>query len=131
MESKPGTFAHFVQHLKLKKSRDIKTWKGETIDQGFDILAVVDLPLLYKQDLEQCADWAMRLWAEYHKASDALNKLTLYNYDGSKKNFRGSGESFVKFLWAAHGVFKFPLPEKRNPIDQGIRVEAWRSHRPK
>ena len=97
-KTEPSSFAHFVQALPLRKDNAIKTWKGDVIDQGFNVLAVVELPLLYRQDLEQCADWAMRLWAEHHKAAKKLERLTLYNYDGSKKEFRGSGESYEKFL---------------------------------
>ncbi|MGK0190676.1 MAG: hypothetical protein ACI9R3_006506 [Verrucomicrobiales bacterium] len=98
IESKADSFSHFVQSLALSDDKVIHTWEGKAINQGFDVLAVAQLPLLFKQDLEQCADWAMRLWAEHHKASDRLQQLTLYNYDGSKKPFRKSGESYEKFL---------------------------------
>jgi hypothetical protein len=94
-----GSFSRFCQTLELRgDSKKIHTWKGEELNLGFHVFGVAKLPLLYKQDLEQCADWAMRLWAEHHKAAGTLNKLTLYNYDGSKKPYRGSGESFEKFL---------------------------------
>ena len=99
VKSKEGSFSSFVRSLSLKKDGKILTWDGRENDfQGFDVLGVVDMPLLYKQYLEQCADWAMRFWAEHHKAAGILNRLALFNYDGSRKRYRGSGKSFREFL---------------------------------
>ena len=58
---------------------------------------MLDFPLLFDQDLEQCADFAMRLWAEYHAATGQHTKLYLFNYDGSKKKLKSAGD-YLKFL---------------------------------
>ena len=56
------------------------------------------MPLLFRSDLEQCADFAMRFWAEYHKAAGKLDQLYLFDYGGNKKLFKLSGKSFINFL---------------------------------
>ncbi|MEZ5330314.1 MAG: DUF4846 domain-containing protein [Verrucomicrobiales bacterium] len=124
-----GSFSRFVQTLELRgDSKTIHTWKGEELNQGFHVLGVAKLPLLYKQDLEQCADWAMRLWAEHHKEAGTLERLTLFNYDGSKKAYRGSGESYEKFLRLrmaysnSHSLKKGALPVNEPDIRPGDLV---------
>lgn len=124
-DTEPATFARFVQTLPLSPGTSLRTWEGKAIDQGFEVLAVVNLPLLFKQDLEQCADWAMRLWAEYHKAAGRLQRLALYNYDGSRKRYRGSGESFEEFLRLrmaysnSHSLKKGALPVSEEELMPG------------
>lgn len=97
-----GSFSRFVQTLPLKRNREIRTYTGKQIAPwSFDTLAVVDLPLLFKQDLEQCADFAMRLHAEWHKARGTLDRFHLYDYPGNRRPFKGSGKSFSEFLRSA------------------------------
>lgn len=97
-----GSFARFVQTLPLKRSREIMTWKGKPLAPwSFDTLAVVDLPLLFRQDLEQCADFAMRLFAEWHRKRGTPERLVLYHYPGTPRPFRGSGKSYDEFLRSA------------------------------
>ncbi|MEO6098445.1 MAG: DUF4846 domain-containing protein [Fibrobacteria bacterium] len=92
-----GTFSRFVQTLPVKKDLRITAYNGDLI-KGFNVLAVLDLPLLFKQDLEQCADFAMRLWAEYHLRSNTLKSLYLFDYNGKKKSFSAGGKSYSSFL---------------------------------
>jgi hypothetical protein len=66
--------------------------------RGFNVLAVADIPLLFQQDLEQCADFAMRLWAEYHKRARSLPKFYLFDYNGNRRNFSASEKTLVAFL---------------------------------
>ncbi len=40
----------------------------------------------------------MRLWAEYHRRSGKLQKLSLFNYSGKKIYFARSGLSYKGFL---------------------------------
>jgi hypothetical protein len=56
------------------------------------------MPLLFKSDLEQCADYCMRFWAEYHKDMNKLDFLYLFDYSGNKKKFAGSGKNYKSFL---------------------------------
>ena len=57
------------------------------------------MPLLFvNQDLEQCADYCMRFWAEYHRANSLLDRLYLFDYNGHRKMFKESGRTYETFL---------------------------------
>lgn len=92
-----GSYGRFLQSLPVKQDKRINAFNGEAI-QGFNVFAVLDLPLLFKQDLEQCADFAMRLWAEYHKRANTLDRFYLFDYNGRRKPFPRSGQSYSAFL---------------------------------
>lgn len=94
-----GSYSRFIQRLPLKESKTILNHKGGRVSSFYNIFYVIDLPLLFKGDLEQCADYAMRLWAEYYKDKGKLNSLYLFNYDGSKSLFNKAGLSYEKFLF--------------------------------
>ncbi len=92
-----------MRELPLKATDRIKDYKGESFKPIFTgIFGVVDLPFLFPgRDLEQCADWAMRLWAEYHRKRGRLDKLYLFNYSGKRVYFAKSGMTYRGFLkWA-------------------------------
>ena len=75
------SYSHYLQSLPLKESRKIYKWNGEKVfDVLYNIYAVVNKPLLFKSDLEQCADFGMRFWADFHKKQNRLDRLFLYNY---------------------------------------------------
>ncbi len=96
-----GTYNDYIQNLPLKKDKTIYEWDGSQIWISlfsYEVLAVVDKPILYKEDLEQCADYSMRFWADYHKDTGKLKNLFLYNYEGNKKFFKNSGKSYLKYL---------------------------------
>jgi hypothetical protein len=59
------------------------------------------MPLLFQSNLEQCADFAMRFWAEYHKATGELDRLYLFDYRGNRNLFKLSGKSYLQFLKTA------------------------------
>jgi hypothetical protein len=97
-----GSFGDWLQNLELKYPAIIRDYRGNAVNSAFyNIWGVVQMPLLFHSDLEQCADFAMRLWAEYHKSAGKLDKLYLFDYGGNKKLFRTSGESFNQFLKSA------------------------------
>jgi len=94
-----NTFSSWVQNLPLKDSQKISSHEGGYISRAiYRIYAVVDKPLLFKRDLEQCADYCMRFWADYHRETDKLEKLYLFDYHGNKKMFSKSKKPFIKFL---------------------------------
>lgn len=103
-----GSFSNYMQSLPLKKADEILLFDGTSLEKshalqyaGYRIFGVVDLPLLFKSDIEQCADFAMRFWSEYHKAGNNLGKLYLFDYSGTKKKFTESGKTYTGFLkWA-------------------------------
>jgi hypothetical protein len=96
-----GSYAHWLQRLPLKSEAEVLTYKGESFTWSwplYNILAVVDKPLYFTQDLEQCADYAMRFWADYHYETGQLAKLYLFNYEGKKIRFSDAGVSYRAFL---------------------------------
>ena len=97
-----GSFAAWIQTLPLRQDLTIHTFDRRAIVSGaFDVFAVVDMSLLFRSDIEQCADFCMRFWAEYYKAANKLNELYLFDYYGRKQSFARSGKSFREFLrWA-------------------------------
>ncbi|EKR71285.1 hypothetical protein LEP1GSC041_1689 [Leptospira noguchii str. 2006001870] len=92
------SFPDFVQNISLKSDRTLWTYKKQNIILRYDTIAVLDVPLLFQSDLEQCADYTMRIWAEYHKQSNLLNRLYLFDYNGNQKFFSKSGLSYSSFL---------------------------------
>lgn len=95
------SYSHWLQNASLKESKTIELYDGRKYEEGsnwYKIAAVLDLPLLFDQDLEQCADFAMRLWAEFHAATDQLDRLYLYHYDGTKNKLKGGAVSYRNFL---------------------------------
>ncbi|MGI9242384.1 MAG: DUF4846 domain-containing protein, partial [Verrucomicrobiales bacterium] len=80
-----GSYSRWLQSAPLKRDKTIALHDGRHYEEGsnwYKIAAVLDFPLLFDQNLEQCADFAMRLWAEYHAATGQLDRLFLYHYDG-------------------------------------------------
>ena len=69
--------------MPLKEDTSILTFRGAMLSaRVYDRFAVLERPLLFTEDLEQCADFAMRLWADYHAETDRLDELFLFNYTG-------------------------------------------------
>jgi hypothetical protein len=115
-----GSFSAWVARLPLRQDDSIKTFDGRDVSGNYDVLTVVDLPLLFTSDLEQCADWCLRLWAEYHKDSGTLDKLYLFDYSGRRKNFRSSGRTFPRFLrWSMNNANSYSLLKGCAPVDTG------------
>ena len=94
-----GSYSDYLQNLPLKNDMSIYQWDGKNVwGVLYNVYAVLDKPLLFRSDLEQCADFSMRLWADYHKSHGDLNKLYLFDYHGSKKYFSNSGKKYNAFL---------------------------------
>ncbi|MBL0174962.1 MAG: hypothetical protein IPP94_06820 [Ignavibacteria bacterium] len=93
------SFSEYLRALPLKADREIRSFNGSPVQNSiYAVLAVLDMPLLFKADLEQCADFCMRLWAEWHKASGRLRELSLFNFSGTRVRYSTSGLSERNFL---------------------------------
>lgn len=93
------SYLEFLRSIPLKANLKIKRWDGSYLgDDAYDTLAVLNMPLLFAQDLEQCADFAMRLWAEYLKSVDSLDELSLYDFNGRQRPYSGSQKTFREYL---------------------------------
>lgn len=116
------SYAEFLRNLPLKETNEIVMWDGEKIPALSSTMAVVGLPLLFSEDLEQCADYAMRLWAEYLRSIDALASLSLYDFYGNKKPFSSSGKGFNDYLnWHMKYSNSYSIKlggEKVNPLTE-------------
>jgi hypothetical protein len=115
----PDSFSHYLQRLPLKADKTIYTWDGQRV-QGklYNVFAVVDQPLLFKADLEHCADFCMRFWADYHKRHDQLHNLFLYDYSGRKHYFASGNRSFRNFLkWHMAFANSYSIKKGANPIN--------------
>lgn len=111
-----GSYGRYLQTLPIKKDKRIAAFNGESI-RGFNVFAVLDMPILFHQDLEQCADYAMRLWAEYHKRSNILDRLYLFDYNGNRKPFSASGKSYSSFLkWSFTNTNSYSLKRGCKPV---------------
>lgn len=97
-----GCYAAWVRGLPLKADNAILTHAGDTVyPNTYRVLGVLGRPLMFRDDLEQCADWCFRLWAEYHLESGKLNELYLFDYGGQRRRFSSSGRKYRGFLrWA-------------------------------
>jgi hypothetical protein len=93
-----GTYSHYIQNLPIKSNLIIYSFDGRIIDSRYNVYAVVALPLLFRTDLEQCADYCMRFWAEYHRSCNLMNQFYLFDYSGHKKYFRSQNKNFEEFL---------------------------------
>ncbi len=99
MEYPAGSYSQWLTRRPLKSSLEIVDHAGRKVPSGsYSVYAVLDLPLLFPGDLEQCADYAMRLWAEYHKDTNKLEKLYLFDYNGRRQNYSTSRLSYRNFL---------------------------------
>ena len=102
VECPPESYRHWITRRPLKNGLEILDCTGRKVPPGaYSVYAVLDLPLLFSGDLEQCADYAMRLWAEYHKDRNKLDKLYLFDYNGRRQQFSTSRLSYRKFLHRA------------------------------
>jgi hypothetical protein len=114
-----GSFGDWIQNLELKNPPVIHDYRGNVVNSAFySIWGVLQMPLLFRTDLEQCADFAMRLWAEYHKSTGKLDQLYLFDYNGNKKLFKTSRESFNQFLKSAFSK------ANSHSLKQGCRAVA-------
>lgn len=93
------SYSSWLRGLHLKKGNIILRHDGKTIPvYNYNVFAVIDMPLLFSENIEQCADWGFRFWSEYHKDKGMLNRLYLFDYSGTMKYYNKSGKSFNSFL---------------------------------
>jgi hypothetical protein len=128
-----GSYSQWIRSLPLKHGLEIRDHEGRPVNRSFyQTWAVAEMPLMFQGDLEQCADWAMRFWAEYHRSAGKLDKLYLFDYNGRKKTFKSSGKTFRKFLkWAFDNTNSYSLkkgcavaqPDKMRAGDMVVQNE--------
>jgi hypothetical protein len=115
------SYSHYLQNLPLKENRKIYKWDGKKVfGVLYNIYAVVNKPLLFKSDLEQCADFCMRFWADFHKNQNRLDHLFLYNYSGKKKYYKRSNKKYKSFLrWHMAYSNSYSIKKGANKVAAG------------
>ncbi|GHA02545.1 hypothetical protein GCM10008090_09900 [Arenicella chitinivorans] len=98
-ENAAQSYQAFLRGLPLKQTKQVALWTGAFLPEDYyDSVAVLDLPLLFDADLEQCADFSMRLWADYLNSVNALDQLALYDYHGNPRPFANADKDFTAYL---------------------------------
>ena len=117
----PHSYSHWITRLPLRRGNEIRLYTGDTLfHAGYNVYAVVEMPILFKQDLEQCADWAFRFWAEYHKQQGLLDKLYLMDYNGRRRPFGQTSQSFKQFFkWTAAHANSYSIKTGAAPVSEG------------
>lgn len=81
-----NSFAEWIRYLPLRPEDSvILTYTGDPLPESFyNVWAVIDIPLYFNRDIEQCADYAYRFWFEYQKEVGFGEDLWLTDYNGNK-----------------------------------------------
>lgn len=100
------TYAGWIQGLPIRNDKRIQRYDGSYMPEGYyNVMAVIDLPMLFRDDIEQCADWCFRFWSHYHRGRNRLGSWYLLDYNGQRRYFSKSGRSFNGFLkWAMNNA---------------------------
>lgn len=94
-----SSYSSWLKGLYLKKENIILRHDKKTVPSNYyNVLGVIDMPLLFSENIEQCADWGFRFWSEYHRDNGLLDRLYLFDYSGNIKYYNKSGKSFISFL---------------------------------
>lgn len=97
--STSGSYVEYLRSLPIKSDNKIALWTGDFLPiDTYESLAVLDAPLLFNENLEQCADFSMRLWGDYLKHNNQLDQFALYDFYGNKKPFSKSNRTYLSYL---------------------------------
>lgn len=92
VDSASGSYAAFLRTLPLKThGTPVRDYNGNVVHWGRDLGAVLDIDLVGAEsgaDLQQCADVAVRLFAEYHWRSDTADQLDMPLQNGQRVRWR-------------------------------------------
>jgi hypothetical protein len=104
-----NSYSDYIQHLSYVPTSYVKAYKNDSL--FWDCFGVINLQMLFPNaDIEQCADWAMRLWVEYHQSTNQLDSLFLFNYAGKKNYYKTSGKNLKDFMkWSFGYTNSFSL----------------------
>ena len=88
-----NSFAEWMRFLPVKSTGSaVLIYTGEALpDDYYTVWRVIDLPLYFRSDIEQCADWGYRFWYEYQKETGFGDDLWMTDYNGNKKTYKQWG----------------------------------------
>jgi hypothetical protein len=86
--SPDGGYSDWVRHLPLKpEGSPVLSWQGDTLFVAGEVIAVIDLDIPNR--LYQCADVAMRLWAEFLWSRNRQEDIRYRTSAGSDLSWSG------------------------------------------
>ncbi|NCI47036.1 DUF4846 domain-containing protein [Sediminibacterium soli] len=111
----PGSFAAYLRDLPLRKDKTVYLFDGRP-KQRQDLHYAVIAVSTGKKDLQQCADAAMRLRAEYFYVKKQYDSIVFYDGSGKAYRFpermktcrtglRGCFLSFMETVFASCGTY--------------------------
>lgn len=86
ISAEPGSFAYWLRHTKLKKDNTVYLYNGQKKRNQQAQYAVLDISI-GKKDLQQCADAAMRLYAEWLYSRKQYGKITFLATDNTVMDY--------------------------------------------
>ena len=94
-----GSYSNWITNLVLKQDKTIKTYNGSVLtNHSYNVLAVINMPPIFQENLEQAPDYCFRFWGEYHKDNNIEDKLSFLDYNGNKRPFKSSVMPYLGFL---------------------------------
>ena len=120
VEYADSSYSGWIQRLPIKDDNVILGCDGKpVISPRYSVLAVVDMPMLFSRDLEQCADWCFRFRAEYFKQTGRLEQLYLFDYNGKRRYYRDSGQPYKGFLkWTMDNANSYSLKKGCRSVEE-------------
>lgn len=96
----PGAFGSWLRQLPLKRDKTVYLFNGEKKAYQQAQYAVVAVSVGDK-DLQQCADAVMRLYAEYHFAQQAYDKIHYRSVEGTVMDYN-SYRNGTRYISSGH-----------------------------
>jgi len=119
MHCAKGSFGYFLQSLSLKKDNTVYLFNGEKKPIQTAQFAVINMSV-GKENLQQCADAVMRLWAEYWWGRGDTKMISFT--DNNRKTYRlkpnTTRPQFDRFLAKVFGMCgSYSLAQQLKPVN--------------
>jgi hypothetical protein len=125
LEYNESSYQSFIESLPLKRKGAVaKTWDDEEADQWQGEYRVLNMEFLFDEDLEQCADIAYRLFAEYHYSRGNHDKIEFRLQNGqllSWDNWRSGRRLRYDAVLDSHVVQIAPADSDRDSFRDFLR----------
>lgn len=104
IHAEPGSFSYWLRHTKLKKDHTVYLYNGQKKRNQQAQYAVLNISI-GKRDLQQCADAAMRLYAEWNYAKKQYAKISFLATDGTVMDYSSWRQGY-RFVLKQHKLQK-------------------------
>ena len=122
LNTEPGSFAHFLRSLKLKRDKTVYLYNGQIKKNQSAQFAVIDMPV-GKEDLQQCADAVMRIRAEYLFQNKRFSEIVFTDNNGKAYSFNAPYtylhfEQYLKSVFSNCGTASLSKQLKNKPFSE-------------